>query len=111
MSPTVSRKTLKTENMGRRSSANSKLGGVDVMDALQHAISIIEKEMAKKTCFLAEGHRHTQHDQHHGSTHHKESLIATSLQHTVSIRKRVTEHVTDVTRGNTTALVVIEQFL
>ena len=69
---------------------------VDVMDTLQHAISIIAKEMAKNPAFLQKGNRHTEHEQHPGSSHHKEDLNVKSLQRTVLMKRRTTKQITDV---------------
>ena len=41
----------------------------------------------------------------------KEDLNVNSFQQTVSMMRRTTEQITDVSRGNTAALVGIEQFL
>ena len=51
MSPTVSTKTVKTKK-GAKEFSKSETEWVDVMDTLQHAISIIEKETAKNHTFL-----------------------------------------------------------
>ena len=60
-------KTVKTQEAKNFSKSEAEL--VDVMDTLQHAISIIEKEIAKSLRILAEGNRHTEHEQRHGSAH------------------------------------------
>ena len=60
---------------------------------------------------LAEGDRHTELEQRHGSAHHEEDLNVNSLQQTVSMMRRTTEQITDVSCGNTAALVGIGQFL
>ena len=41
-----------------------------------------------------------EHEQYHGSSHHKEDLKVKSLQRTVSMMRRTTEQVTDVSCGN-----------
>ena len=84
---------------------------VDVMDTLQRTISTIEKEIGQEPYILAEGDRHTEHEQRHGTAHHEEDLNVNRLQQTVSMMRRTTEQITDVSCGNTAALVGIEQFL
>ena len=84
---------------------------VDVKDTLQHAISIIEKEIAKNPTILQKEIDTRKHEQRHGSAHHKKDLNVKSLQQTVSMMKRSTEQITDVSCGNTAALVGIDQFL
>ena len=44
---------------------------IDVMETLQRVISIIEKEIAKNSRIHAEGNRHTEQEQLHGSAYHK----------------------------------------
>ena len=67
--------------------------------------------MAENPTFLQKGiDRHTEHEQRHGSAHHDEDLNVKRFQRTMMM-KRITEQITDVSRGNTAALVVIEQFL
>ena len=51
-----------------------------------------------------------EHEQHHGSSHHKEDFKVKSFQRTVLMMRRVTEQITDVSCGNTAALVGIDQF-
>ena len=87
----------------------SKSDVVDVMDTFQHAISIIEKE-SQEPYILAEGNGHRKHEQHHGSSHQKQDLKVKSLQRTVLMMRRSTEQITDVSCGNTAALVGIDQF-
>ena len=85
---------------------------VDVMDTFQHGISIIEKEMAKKPKFMQKGidTRNTNNATVAPIT--KEDLNVNGFQQTVSMMRRTTEQITDVSRGNTAALLVgIEQFL
>ena len=60
---------------------------------------------------LSEANRHTEHKQRHGSARHEEDLSVNSLQQTVSMMRRTTEQITDVSCGNTAALVGIGQFL
>ena len=50
MSPTESTKTLKTKEAKDYSKSETEMA--DVMDALQHATSIIEKEIAKNHTFF-----------------------------------------------------------
>ena len=76
----------------------------------QRGISIIGKEMAKNQSIHAKRNRHTEHEQRHGSAHEDEDFNIKSLQRTMMM-KRITEQITDVSRGNTAALVVIKQFL
>ena len=60
---------------------------------------------------LAEGIRYTEHELRNGSSHHDVDLNVNSLKQTVSMMmKRFTEQITDVSCGNTAALVGIEQF-
>ena len=84
---------------------------VDVMDTLQRAISIIQKGDGQEPCILAEGNRHTEHEQRHGSSHHKEDVNVKSFQRTVLMMRRTTEQITDVSCGNTAALVGNDHFL
>ena len=60
--------------MKRNNFSESEAELVDVMDTLQRTISIIEKEIAKNPYILAEGNRHTEHEQRDGSSHHKEDV-------------------------------------
>ena len=77
------------------------------MDTLEHAISIIERD-GQQPCILAEGNRHTEHEQRHGNAQRKEDLNVNSFHHTVSMMmKRTTEQITDVSRGNTAGVVGI----
>ena len=62
---------------------------VDVMNTLQRTISSQERRV------LAEGNRHTEHEQRNGSSHHKEDLNVKSLQQTVSMMRRTTEQIID----------------
>ena len=90
--------------------SNSEAEVVDVMDTLQHAISIIEKETAKNLAFLPKeiGTRNTNKATVALVT--KEDLNVNSLQQTVSMMRRTTEQITDVSCGNTAGLVGIDQF-
>ena len=81
------------------------------MDTFRRAISIIEKGNSQEPYILAEGNRHTEHEQRHGSSHHKEDLSAKSFQRTMLMMRRTTEQITDVSCGNTATLVGIDQFL
>ena len=63
------KRTVKTKEAKNFSKSEAEM--VDVMDTLQRVISIIEKEIAKNLCILAEGNRHTEHEQRHGSVDHK----------------------------------------
>ena len=76
-------KDLENQN-GAKEFSKSEGEWVDVMHTLQHAISIIEKEIAKNFAFLQ-----------------KERPKVKSLQRTVLMRRRTTEQITDVSRGNT----------
>ena len=111
MSPAVSTKTVKTKEAKDVSKSETEM--VDVMDTLRHAISIIEMETAEDLTILAEGNRHTEHELRDGSSHHDADLDVNSLHQTVSMMmmKRTTELITDVSCGNTAALVGIDQFL
>ena len=61
----VKPKTAKTKEAKDYSKSEAEM--VDVMDTLQHAISIIEKEMAKNLTILADGNQQTEHVQRHGN--------------------------------------------
>ena len=80
--------------------SKSEAGWVDVMDTLQHAISIIEKEVAKNPAFL-------QKEIDTGNTNNALVALNNSLQQTMMIKCTI-EQITDVSRGNTAALVGIE---
>ena len=86
----------------RKTSANQKLSGVDVMDTLQRAISNVEKEMAKNLTLLRK-------EIDTRNTNNATVALINSFQRTVL--KRTTEQITDVSRGNIAAFVVIDQFL
>ena len=103
MSPTVSTKTVKTKKQGAKEFSKSEAKWVDVMDTLQHAISIIEKEIAKNLAFL-------QKEIDTGNTNNAMVALINSLQQTMMM-KCTTEQIGDVSRGNTATLVGIEQFL
>ena len=61
---------------------------------------------------LAEGNRHTEHEQRHGSARHKGYLNVKSFQRTVSVMmRRATVQITNVSNRNAAALVEIDQFL
>ena len=61
---------------------------------------------------LAEGIRYTEHEVRNGSSHHDEDLKVNSFQQVVlMMMKRATEQITDVSCGNTAAIVEIDQFL
>ena len=79
------------------------------MDTLQHEIKIIEKEMAKNPTFLQKEIDTRNTNRHHGSSHRDEDLMVKSLQRTMLMRRRTTEQITDVSCGNTAALVGIDQ--
>ena len=64
----------------------------------------------KEPYILAEGNRHTEHELLHDSSHHKEDLNVKSMQRTVLMMRHTTEQITDVSCGNTAALVGIDQF-
>ena len=72
---------------------------VDVMDTLQRAISNVEKEMAKNLTFL-------QKEIDTRNTNNATVALINSFQRTV-----LNMQINDVSRGNTAALVVIDQFL
>ena len=75
----------------------------DVMDTLQHVISI-EKEMAKNFTFLQKeiGTRNTNNV--------TVALTVNSFHQTVLLMRRTAEQIIDVSCGNTAALVGIDQF-
>ena len=87
--------------------SKSEAEPVDVMDALQRTISRIKKEMAKNPTFL---HKEidTEHEHRNGSSHHREDFNVKSFQRTVLMMRRTTEQITDVSCGNTAALVGID---
>ena len=91
------------KNKGAREFSKSEAEWVDVMDTLQHAISIIEKEIAKNLAFL-------QKEIDAGNTNNAMVALINSLQQTMMM-KCTTEQIGDVSRGNTATLVGIEQFL
>ena len=72
------------------------------MDTLQRAISNVDKEMAKNLTFLKK-------EIDTRSTNNTTVAHINSFQRTVL--KRTTEQITNVSRRNTAALVVIDQFL
>ena len=73
---------METKNLSK-----SEAEMVDVMDTLQHVISIIEKEMAKNVTFLQKGidTRNT----------NNATLALNSLHQTVSMMKSTTEQIID----------------
>ena len=83
------------------------------MDTFQHAISIIEKGTAKNLAFLQkEIDTRNSNSIRTALIRRKTYLKVKSFQRTVlMMMKRTTEQITDVTRGNTAALVGIDQFL
>ena len=83
---------------------------VDVMDKFEHGISIIEKEMAKNPIFMQKGIDTRNTNNATVALITKEDLNVNGFQQTVSMMRRTTEQITDVSRGNTAALVVIKQF-
>ena len=113
MSPTVS--ALRTSQSPRKPKEaknfiKSEAELADVMDTLQRTISIIEKEIAKYHTFLQKeiGTRNTNYVTAALIT----KKTSKSLQQTVlMLVKRTTEKITDVSSGNTAALVGIAQFL
>ena len=96
MSPAVSTKTVKTKEAKDFNKSETEM--VDVMDTLQHAISIIEMEIAKNLTVPAERNRYTEHELRNGRSRHDVDLDVNSLHHTVSMMmmKRTTEQITDV---------------
>ena len=78
------------------------------MDTFQHGISIIEKEMTKNPYFHAKWIRNTEHEQRHGSAHHKGQWLSANSVNDEAYHRA--DH-RAFSRGNTAALVVIEQFL
>ena len=77
----------------------------------QHAISTIEKEMAKNLIFMQKKEFDTRNTNNATEAlFTKEDLNVNGFQRTMMM-KRITEQITDISRGNTAALVVIEQFV
>ena len=83
---------------------------VDFMDTLQRMISIIEKEIAKNLTFLQKEIDTRNTNSATVALITKEDLNVNSFQLTVSMLRRTTEQINDVSCGNTAALVGIEQF-
>ena len=79
-------KTVKTKEAKNFTKSEAEL--VDVMDTLQHAISIIEKEIAKNPGFLQK-HIDTR------NTNNATVALVNSLQQTVSTMRRTTEQIND----------------
>ena len=77
-------KTKEAKNV-RKSEAEA----VDVMDTLQHAISIIEKEIVKNIAFL-------QKETDTRNMDNATVALIKSLQQTVSMMRRTTAQITDV---------------
>ena len=100
MSPTVSTKTVKIKEAKDFSKSEAEM--VDVMDTLKRATSNVEKEMAKNLTSV-------QKEIDTRNTNNATVALINTFQRTVL--KSTTEQITDVSRGNTTALVVIDQFL
>ena len=102
-------KTVETKEAKDFSKSEAAL--VDVMDTFLNGILIIERKKAKKPIFMQKviDTRNTKNATVALIT--KEDLNVNGFQQTVSMMKRITEQITDVSRGNTAALVVIEQFL
>ena len=105
----ISPKAAKTKEA--KDYSNSEAEMADVMDTLQNAISIIEKEMAKNPTFMQKGIDTRNTNNATVAIITKEDFNVSSIQQTVSMMRRTTEQITDVSRGNTAALVVIKQFL
>ena len=95
-------KIAKTKEAKDFSKSEAEL--VDVMDTLQHSISIIEKEIAKNPAFL-------QKEIDTRNTNNARVALINSLQQTGSMMRHTTEQITDVSCGNTAASVVFDQFL
>ena len=72
-------------------------------------ISNVEKEMAQNFTFFQK-EIDTEHELRNGSAHHKRDFNVSSFQQTVSMMRRATEQITDVSCGNTAAFVGIDQF-
>ena len=92
--------------------SKSETGMADVMDTLQHAISIIEKETAKNLTFLQKeiGTLNTNNvmvsDVHHKGRPQCQQLSANNVND-----EAYQEQITDVSYGNTAAFVGIDRFL
>ena len=75
---------MKTKEAKNFSKSEAEL--VDVMDTLQHAISIIEKEIAKNLAFF-------QKEIDTRSTNNATVALINSFQQTVSMMRRTTEQI------------------
>ena len=100
MSPTVSTKIVNIKEAKNFSKSEAEM--VDVMDTLKRATSNVEKEMTKNLTSL-------QKEIDTRNTNNATVALINTFQRTVL--KSTTEQITDVSRGNTAALVVIDQFL
>ena len=108
MSPTVPTKTVKTKEAKNFSKAEAEM--VDVMGTFQHVISVIEKEIWPKTPTSLQreiGTRNTNNVT--AALNMMKTSMSKSLQRTMSWMKRTTERITDVSCGNTAALVGVDQ--
>ena len=65
------------------------------MDTLQRKISFIKGGDSQEPYILAEGNRHTEHEQRNDSSHHNEDLNVKGFQQTVSMTRRTTEEIKD----------------
>ena len=74
------------------------------MDTLQRVISIIEKEIAKNPAFMQKGIDPRNTNNSTVALITKEDLYVNSFQQKVSMMRRTTDQITDVSRGNTAAL-------
>ena len=101
----------KTANKEAKDFNKSEVELVDVMDTFQHGISIIEKEMAKNPIFMQKGIDTRNTNNATVALITKVDLNVNGFQQTVSMMRCTTEQITDVSRRNTAALVVIKQFL
>ena len=90
--------------------AENKLKTAKTKEAKEFSKSKAEMERdGQEPYFLAEGNRYTEHERRNGSSHHDGDLNVKSLQRTM-MRKRTTEQIDHVSRGNIAALVGMEQF-
>ena len=81
---------------------------VDVMDTLQHAISIIEKEIAKNPAFLQKEIDTRNTDNAMVTLIVRKTLNVNSLQQKVSTMRRTTEQINDQFREKLGTLTTIE---
>ena len=102
---------LKPKPAKTKEAKNFSKSEAEMVDAPAHDFNHREGD-SQEPYILAERDRYTEHEQSHGTAHHKEHLNVNSLQQTLlMMMRRTIEQITDVSRGNTAAVVGIEQFL